>query len=168
MIGAGGFTFGRGRSENAAEIVYVDVDERLAEVADAFLAPRSRSGRYEPMDGRAVLLRHDDVYEAIVLDAFADRSTMPAHLHTREFFGLLRSRLVDDRGTLYMNLIVPPTPDRLSTRIDRTVRSVFAWCDVEDIGDRRRWHNRVYRCARGALDGDKVVYSDADTRAEVD
>ena len=168
VIGAGGFTFGRGRPDSAAEVVYVDVDEHLAEVADAFHAPLPRSGRYESMDGRAFLLRHADMYDVIVLDAFADRSTIPAHLHTREFFGLLRSRLAEDRGALYMNLIVPPAPDRLSTRIDRTVRSVFAWCDVDEVGDEWRWHNRVYGCARGALDGDKTVYSDADTRAEVD
>ena len=108
VIGAGGFTFGRGRPENAAEIVYVDVDDRLPGVADEFLAPLSRSGTYVPMDGRAYLLRDDDVYDAIVLDAFTDRTTMPAHLYTREFFELVRSRLAGDGGSLYMNLIVPP------------------------------------------------------------
>ena len=81
VIGAGGFTFGRGRPEDAAEIVYVD--DRLDEVADAFLAPLPRSGTYKPVDGRAYLLRHEAASDAIVLDAFADRTTMPPHLYTR-------------------------------------------------------------------------------------
>ena len=168
VIGAGGFTFGRGRPEGAAEIVYVDVDARLGEVAGVFLGAPPRSGSYVAMDGRAYLLRHGGTFDAIVLDAFADRTTMPAHLHTREFFRLVRSRLAADGGALYMNLIVPPRADRLSTRIDRTLRSVFAGCRAEEAGDAWRWHNRVYFCVRSELDGDRTVYSDADTRGVVD
>ena len=168
VIGAGGFTFGRGRPEKAAEIIYVDIDPRLVEVADAFLAPLPRSGAYVAMDGRAHLLRNEAVYDAIVLDAFADRTTMPPHLHTRGFFALARSRLAAEGGTLYMNLIVPPEPDRLSVRIDRTLRSVFAWCATEDVGHSSGWANRVYACRRSRLDGDATVYSDGGARGELD
>ena len=167
VIGAGGFTFGRGRPEGAAEIVFVDVDARLAAVADAFLAPFRRRGRYAAMDGRAYLLRHEAAFDAIVLDAYADRTAVPAHLLTREFFDLVRSRLERD-GTLYVNLIVAPKADRLSTRADRTLRSVFAGCRTQEIGAASRWRNRVYACPRTALDGDATVYSDANGRADKD
>ena len=167
VVGAGGFTFGRGRPEDGAEIVYVDVDARLGEVADAFLGGPARSAAYAAVDGRAYLLRDDGPFDAIVLDAYADRTAMPAHLATREFFALARSRLAEG-GTLYMNLIVAPGPDRLAARVDRTLRSVFAWCAAEAVGDAGRWHNRVYACPRTGLDGDAVVYSDADTRGDVD
>ena len=167
VIGAGGFTFGRGRPDDAAEIVFVDVDARLAGVADAFLAPAPRRGRYAAMDGRAYLLRHGEAFDAIVLDAFAERTATPAHLLTREFFALARSRLAED-GTLYVNLIVAPEPDRLSTRADRTLRSVFAGCWTQETGEASRWRNRVYACARHALDGDATVYSDANGRADTD
>ena len=167
VIGAGGFTFGRGRPQHAAEIVFVDVDARLAGVADAFLAPAPRRGRYAAMDGRAYLLRHGEAFDAIVLDAFADRTATPAHLLTREFFALARSRL-SEGGTLYVNLIVPPEPDRLSTRADRTLRTVFAGCEAEMLGAPSRWRNRVYACARHPLDGDATVYSDATGRADTD
>ena len=167
VIGAGGFTFGRGRSDDAAKLVFVDVDARLAAVADAFLAPAPRRGRYAAMDGRAYLLRHDEAFDAILLDAFADRTAVPSHLLTREFFALARSRLSED-GTLYVNLIVAPEPDRLSTRADRTLRSVFAGCRTQELGEASRWRNRVYACVRHALDGDATVYSDATGRTEVD
>ena len=167
VIGAGGFTFGRGRPEGAAGIVFVDVDPRLAPVADAFLAPFRRRGRYEAMDGRAYLLRHEEPFDAIVLDAYADRTATPAHLLTREFFALVRSRLKQD-GTLYVNLIVAPEPDRLSTRADRTLRSVFAACRTQELGEASRWRNRVYACPRTVLDGDQTVYSDADARVQLD
>ena len=167
VVGAGGFTFGRGRPGDAAEIVFVDVDPRLAGVADVFLAPFRRRGRYAAMDGRAYLLRHAEAFDAIVLDAYADPTAVPAHLLTREFFVLARSRLEED-GTLYVNLIVPPAPDRLSTRADRTLRSVFAACRTRELGEASRWRNRVYACPRTALDGDATVYSDASGRADTD
>ena len=167
VVGAGGFTFGRGRPDDLAEIVYVDVDDRLVEAADAFLAPLARSGTYVAMDGRAYLLRHDAAFDAIVLDAFAERTTMPAHLVTREFFALARSRLAE-RGTLYLNLIAPPGPERLAARIERTLRSVFAWCRTNRAGDPSRWHNLVFACARSGFDGDGTIYSDGGSRGEVD
>ena len=165
VIGAGGFTFGRGRPAGAAEIVYVDLDSRLSEVADAFLAPLPRSGTYVPMDGRAYLLRHEGTWDAIVLDAYADRTAMPEHLVTREFFAMVRSKLAEG-GSLHMNLIVPPGPQRLATRIERTLRSVFAWCRAEAAGDAAGWHNLVFACARSELDGDPSVYSDGGARSE--
>ena len=167
VVGAGGFTFGRGRPDRLAEIVYVDVDDRLDEVAAAFLGARPPSGSYVAMDGRAYLVRHAEAFDAIVLDAYADRTAMPAHLATREFFALVRSRLADG-GVLYMNLIVPPRPERLAARVDRTLRSVFAWCAAAAVGDASGWHNRVYACPRSALDGDDAVYSDANARGDME
>ena len=48
-----------------------------------------------------------------MLDAFADRTATLAHILTRELFAPPRARLAED-GTLYVNLIVAPDPDRLS------------------------------------------------------
>ncbi len=167
VVGAGGFTFGRGRPAGVVKIVFVDVDGRLPEAAGAFLPGRPPSGSYVAMDGRAYLLRHERTFDAIVLDAFADRTTIPAHLHTLEFFSLARERLAEG-GTLYMNLIVPPGTDRLSTRIERTLRAVFAQCGAERVGDLARWHNLVVFCGRSDLDGDAAVYRDGQSRGEVD
>ena len=166
VVGAGGFTFGRGRPAERARLVYVDVDPRLSEAA-AQLGTVPAGGSYVAMDGRAYLLRHASPFDAIVLDAFADRTAMPAHLVTREFFALVRSRLARD-GTLYLNLIVPPVPERLATRVERTVRAVFAWCATHRSGDSRRWHNLLLACRRTVLDGDRTIYGDYGPRGEVD
>ena len=67
-----------------------------------------------------------------------------------------------------MNLIVPPWPDRLSTRVDRTfalgfrvVRHGRDWQSVAVAQPRLRV--RAYTLA-----GDRTVYSDADTQGEID
>ena len=90
----------------------MDVDDRLAEDAAEFLETPSLGGTFVPVDGRAYLLRHED--------AFTDRATMPVRLVTREFFELARSRLAENGGRLYVKLIVPPEPQRLATRVERT------------------------------------------------
>ena len=58
--------------------------------------------------------------------------------------------------------------DMVSVRIDRTSRSVFAWCATNAVGNESRWHNRVYRCARDVIDRDRAVYTVGNTRAEAD
>ena len=70
--------------------------------------------------------------------------------------------------TLYLNLIVPPVPERLATRVERTVRAVFAWCATHRSGDSRRWHNLLLACRRTVLDGDRTIYEDYGPRGEVD
>ena len=86
----------------------------MCELALAHINSDRVEAAYAAMDGRAYLLRHEAAFDAIVLDAYADRTAIPAHLLTREFFALARSRLSGD-GTLYVNLIVAPAPDRLVT-----------------------------------------------------
>ena len=167
VIGAGGFTFGRGRPEEAVEVVYVDIDHRLRTVADEFLAPGRRSGRYEAVDGRAFLLEDVTKWDVIVLDAYADRTAMPPHLYTVEFFELARSRLTED-GRLYVNVIARSRPGRFETRLDRTLRTAFAWCEATKIGDPQGWHNRVYGCRRHVSDGERTVYSDRRSAGEID
>ena len=96
-------------------------------------------------------------------------TTMPAHLVTREFFALARSRLEESGGTLYMNLIVPPGPERLATRIERTLRTVFAWCRTQAAGEFDSGGTTSCSSAtRSDLDGDATVYSDDVTRGEAD
>ena len=167
VIGAGGFTFGRGRARGAAEIVFVDVDDRLDEVAQAFLRNEPGAGRFEAADGRAFLLREAAEWDVILLDAYAEQRAMPSHLYTVEFFELARSRLAPG-GWLFMNLIAREMPGKLEVRIERTLREAFARCDVDVLGKGQRWQNRVYRCERHQLDGDRTTYSDGSTLAEVD
>ena len=82
--------------------------------------------------------------------------------------GLVRSWLDADGGRIYLNVITPPSEDAVSVRMDRTLRSVFGWCATKAVGSERKWHNRVYRCARREIDGDAKVYSDGDVRAAAD
>jgi spermidine synthase len=70
-------------------------------------------------DGRRFLQRHDRRYDLIVLDAF-NRTVVPFHLVTREFFKLCGARLAPG-GYLEMNFIAKPNGQR-----NQALSSVFA------------------------------------------
>lgn len=165
VVGAGGFTFGRGREAAGIRVVFVDVDPALGEVAARFLEGE-RPGVYVPLDGRRYLVENEERWDAIVLDAFVDRAGMPGHLLTAEAFGLVRRRLADD-GELFVNVIARARPGAFEARFERTLRSVFASCDVERVGG-GELYNRLYRCIRSDWDADVVRYTDGTTAAEVD
>ncbi len=168
VLGAGGFSLGQGRTRKNT-MKFVDVDEHLAGLADEFLGPGQRSGEFVASDARAYLLRTKERYDAIVLDTYSHRMSMPAHLVTIEFFELLRERL-SASGVVYINLIASDNGSKVFTRgFDNSVRSVFARCTthrIDTIGV--TLYNKLYRCVRSPLDNNRAVYSDRNLRADVD
>ena len=168
VLGAGGFTLGQGREYTGA-ITFVDVDSHLASIADEFLGSHERKGKFVAEDARAFLLRSAKHYDAIVLDTYSHRSSMPPHLVTVEFFTLLRDRLKSG-GVVYMNFISTDDESYKFPRgIDYTVRSVFAQCETHRINtEGLTLYNKLYRCERSKLDDHRVIYTDKNTKTAMD
>jgi len=166
VLGAGGFTLGQGRN-HASNITFVDVDEHLAGIADQFLGKGVREGQFIAKDARAHLLRTSYSYDAIIVDTYSHRSSMPPHLMTQEFFSLVRERLLPT-GTAYINILASDDEGHQFTRgIDNTIRSVFASCSIHKITTQEmNLYNKLYRCQRSRLDGFRNVYTDKNTRAD--
>ena len=83
----------------------------------------SGSGRVVIQDGRQYLARQQGKVDFIVVDAY-NSDTIPFHLITREFFALVRDRLVDD-GILAINYIGRPRDDFVTDSLYRTLGDVF-------------------------------------------
>ncbi len=174
VLGAAGMTLGRG-TECGLELTFVDIDPAQAGVAATFLgAPPG--GRFVAADARAFLRSDVGGWDAIVADAYSHRNSIPQHLLTAEFYGLARSKLADG-GSLYVNHLTWPEDAIFRTRVDRTLRSVFADCSTWPVGieQGRGWHdaladrgNLLYRCRRSDLDSDRAIYSDRLPRADLD
>ena len=175
VLGAAGRTLGRGR-DCFPPPVFVDVDPAQADLSERLL--------FGPPPGPLVVadartfLRADDVgWDAVFVDAYSHRLTFPSHLGTVEFLSVLRSSLTE-RGVAYLNVLTPPRSGRFLTRLDRTIRSVFADCRVWSVlADLQRMplaevvdkpDNLVYRCVRGPHDADRAVYADALPRIDLD
>jgi spermidine synthase len=118
----------------------VELDPEVVKTAYRWFAlPRDARLGVDVDDGRRWLTRHDQRWDAIVLDAFYADS-IPFHLATREFLELVSSRL-EPGGVVVTNTIGALTGanSRLLRSLVRTYRSVFptvALHPVFEDGDR--------------------------------
>lgn len=177
VLGAAGMTLGQG-APCALNPVFIDIDPAQERIAAEFLAvPAGAAGAFEARDARAFLRTDPGGWDAIVVDAYSNRRSMPSHLLTVEFYRLARSRLQQPAGSLYVNHVAYPDDALFLTRAERTLRSVFASCTVREAGPEpgTRWHaaeatprNLIFRCPWSHLDADRTVYSDALPRADLD
>jgi spermidine synthase len=114
MIGCGGGTLGTMLAATGQTVTIVDVDpESIALAQQYFGLPREIDCHVG--DGQAFLERQENLFDAIVIDAFAgDR--IPAHLRSTEFFRLACRRLAP-QGSLFLNVFVAHDLDADADRI---------------------------------------------------
>ena len=177
VLGAAGMTIGRG-APCELDLTFVDVDPAQQSISAEFLGlPQGSAGKFAGRDARAFLRGDPGGWSAIVVDVFSNPRSTPQHLLTVEFYRLVRAKL-SDGGSLYVNHTASPGEELFLTRVERTLRSVFADCSSRttmDFATETGWHaeasisrNLLFRCRKSALDADRAVYSDAVPRAELD
>jgi spermidine synthase len=125
MIGCGGGTLATMLSRVGVAVSLVDIDPLSFEIARRYFhMPAAVKCHAE--DGARFLYRHAGRYDAIVLDAFADKA-IPPHFLTAGFFRLVKRRL--RRGGLFLvNIMVlakdDPAPDRIASTMKIVWRGV--------------------------------------------
>lgn len=169
VLGAGGFTLGRGRFEEGYALTFVDVDDALLPVANQFLGDAVDESQFVVADARAHLLHTMKTYDAIVIDTFSHRISVPEHLVTQQFFQLVRSRLREG-GHVLMNFIGSQDDVHAFSRgIDNTVRHVFGGCREHWIQAKdTTLYNRLYICRKSVLDDYRTIYDDNSVRGQID
>ncbi|MCP4934100.1 MAG: hypothetical protein GY927_07800 [bacterium] len=169
VLGAGGFTFGRGRDLSETTIKFVDVDSALNSIGADFLGIDAPDFDLTVSDARAYLLAVESTYDLIVLDTFSHGTSIPAHLLTLEYFQLVRSRLAEN-GTVLVNIIMPKDEIlRFQRGFDNTIRAAFAGCSTKQLS--RPFIPVVaelYECRSSVVDDYHIIYRDRDTRAAID
>ena len=176
VLGAAGMTIGQG-APCELDITFVDIDPEQEKIAARFLGvPDGTAGDFAGIDARAFLRDDPGGWPAIVVDAFTNPRSLPRHLLTAEFYRLARSKLADG-GSLYVNHTTYPNEELFITRAERTLRSVFSTCTVRaaQLPPSIGWHeeasfdrNLLFRCRKSTLDGDRMIYSDSVSRADLD
>lgn len=101
----------------------VEIDPVVSDVGRRFLGTANPNTTVHTADARFWLRRSDGAFDAVVIDAFR-QPYVPFHLATREFFELVRSRLVDG-GVVAANIATPPNQTEIVDRIASTARAVF-------------------------------------------
>lgn len=106
----------------------VEIDPMVVKVAHRYFElPRHGRLNVSVADGRAYLQRHGQRYGAIMMDAYSTGpygGVLPYHLATREFFQLVRKRLVNG-GCVVYNVISTFGNGSVLQDVYRTMREVF-------------------------------------------
>ena len=176
VLGAAGRTLGEG-ADCDIQPTFVDIDPAQAEMSQELLE-RPPQGTLQIADARAWLRNNEVLWPAIVADAYSHRASLPTHLATVEAFEAMRDDLAAD-GLLFVNILGSENEAKFRTRIDRTIRRVFADCETWSrsanaepaawaADDDEQHDNLLYRCRRSELDGDEAVYVDDRQSIDID
>ncbi len=127
ILGLAGGTMVRQMKElwgESVKIDAVDIDERMIELGKEYLNLKEDSVRIHHADARIFLKTTSQKYDLVVLDAFCDNMYVPWTLVTREFWGMVLSRL-RPYGMVSMNMVSSSQEDLLMNGILNTLASVF-------------------------------------------
>jgi spermidine synthase len=102
----------------------VEIDGELTEIGRRYFDLRGPRLRTFTEDARPFLRRTEERYDAILVDAY-HQPYIPFYLTTREFFALVRDRLVPG-GVVLINVGHPEGSDRLEQVLSETLDAVFA------------------------------------------
>jgi spermidine synthase len=140
----------------------VELDPVVRDVAYRFFRlPRSPRLRVSVEDGRRYLQRHDEQWDAIVIDAYFS-DALPFHLTTIEFLELARSRLAPG-GVIASNLIGALTGEgsKLFRSMYKTYRAVFPTVSVHPVRvagfSNETLANLIVVASDGAAPGEDVL-----------
>lgn len=90
------------------------------------------------LDGRVALLLSERRWGAVLVDAYAQQMYLPHHLCTREFFALLRSRLLPG-GVAALNLGGRTREDPVVSAVAATFAGVFEHATMARVPGTRNW-----------------------------
>ena len=125
-LGGGAMSAYMGRFLPDAIVDTVELDSGVIDTAKKYFGVRETSAvHFIASDGRVFLNRHREPYDIIVVDAF-NGGSIPFHLMTKEFYGLLRERLAPG-GVAAFN-IIPGT--KLYDSILITLKNTFDRIDL--------------------------------------
>jgi len=132
MIGLGGGSTQRSFQHYYTNVMVdtVELDPAVVSVAKEFFRVKETPmHRIQTNDGRIFLRRSTNIYDVIIMDAYATTrygSSVPAHLTTQEFFTLARDHLTTN-GVLAYNIIgqMQGWNESFVGSMFRTIRWVF-------------------------------------------
>lgn len=136
MIGLGGGTLATMLDRARLEVVAVEIDPAIVELARSYFAMPDAI-EIHVGDGARFLARERRKFDAIVLDAYSG-AEMPAHLLTPAFFARVKAHLAPG-GIALLNLIVFDDDDPLPHEIGSRMKT--AWRNVRLL-DRPEWVER--------------------------
>jgi predicted membrane-bound spermidine synthase len=166
VLGAGGFTLSHNEPRN--RYTYVDVDPEIRQLAEKHFLKEKAVGEFIVDDARHFVRVTDRRFDAVVVDVYTARMSIPSHLVTREFW-LNSKRALKPDGVMLANLILD---GQLATPYARnllaTIESVYGRCGIDVLHRGQPASNVVVSCFNGAASSAAEIYVDERNRADTD
>jgi predicted membrane-bound spermidine synthase len=166
VLGAGGFTLSHREPQN--RYTYVDIDPAIRTIAERDFLHEPIRGEFIVADARRHVAATTQRYDAVVVDVFSARTSIPAHLVTREFW-LDTRRAVKPDGLLLANLILDaPLASPYARNLLATIESAWGRCSVEVLQRTADISNVIVGCRLAPLAEAPRIYVDELNRADID
>lgn len=167
VLGAGGFTLSHGEASN--RYTYVDIDPAIRQLAEERFLKTAARGEFIADDARRFVATTARRFDAVVVDVYSNRLSIPGHLVTREFWAAT-TRVLKPEGVLLANLVLDGKLQSAYARnLLATVESVYGRCAVDVIQKRQDVANVVVTCAGGGSQAAPIsLYVDERSAADFD
>ncbi|WP_310450262.1 fused MFS/spermidine synthase [Sulfuritalea sp.] len=166
VLGAGGFTLSHREPLN--RYTYVDIDPAIRAIAQRDFLREPARGEFVATDARRFVIETTRRYDAVVVDVYSSRSSIPGHLVTREFWRDTRHALKPG-GVMLANLILD---GRLAGSYARnllaTIESAYGRCAVEVLAKAATSSNVIVTCFAGETADATRIYVDERNLADID
>ncbi len=166
VLGAGGFTLSH--REPANRYTYVDIDPAIRAIAERDFLREKAAGEFVVADARRFVVETRKRYDAVVVDVYSARTSIPGHLVTREFWRDTRSALKPG-GVMLANLILDgPLASPYARNLLATIESAYGRCAVEVLAKAAPVSNVIVSCFANPGDAAVQLYVDERNRADID
>lgn len=166
VLGAGGFTLSL--EAPAYAYTYVDIDPAIRGLAEQHFLKAPATGSFVVDDARHFVATTERRFDALVVDVFSNRMSIPGHLVTAEFWRASRRALAPS-GLMVANLILD---GRLASPYARnvlaTIESVYGPCAVEVLHKGKPVSNVIVSCWMEASQVSPKLYRDEKSSVDLD
>ncbi len=166
VLGAGGFTLSHDEPHN--RYTYVDIDPAIHDLAERHFLKGKARGEFIAEDARRFVADSERQFDAIVVDVYTARMSIPAHLVTREFWAASR-RALKPEGVMLANLILDgKLASPYARNLLATIESVYGRCGIDVLHRGQPVSNVVVACYKGAAGVPAAIYTDERNHADTD
>lgn len=166
VLGAGGFTLSH--SEPSNRYTYVDIDPAIRAIAERDFLREPARGEFVAADARRFVVETAHRYDAVVVDVYSARTSIPGHLVTREFWRDTRHALKPG-GVMLANLILDgKLAGSYARNLLATIESAYGRCAVEVLSKAALRSNVIVTCFTGESGEAVRIYVDERNLADVD
>jgi predicted membrane-bound spermidine synthase len=166
VLGAGGFTLSHREPSN--RYTYVDIDPAIRAVAERDFLREPARGEFVATDARRYVIETARRYDAVVVDVYSARTSIPGHLVTHEFWRDTRHALKPG-GVMLANLILDGQLSGAYARnLLATIESAYGRCAVEVLDKAATHSNVIVSCFARENGHAARIYVDERNLADLD